>query len=153
MKLKIEELKAALKRLPDWQLAQDREAITRKFQFADFDAAFAFMGLHESQHLARRALLGLEGELEVRPVEAAHERPGRRREQLVDDVAAGRRIGAHFVRRAVIGQRGEPAGIAGDVCPWFARSRPWCNNPAVWLVFFRQARSCIFNQQEVNPHE
>jgi 4a-hydroxytetrahydrobiopterin dehydratase len=42
-KLKIDELKAALKRLPDWQLAKDREAISRKFQFNDFDAAFAFM--------------------------------------------------------------------------------------------------------------
>jgi 4a-hydroxytetrahydrobiopterin dehydratase len=42
-KLTIEELKAALKRLPDWQLVKDREAITRKFQFVDFDAAFAFM--------------------------------------------------------------------------------------------------------------
>lgn len=42
-KLTIEELKAALKRLPDWQLAKEREAITRKFQFVDFDAAFAFM--------------------------------------------------------------------------------------------------------------
>ena len=42
-KLQIEELKAALKRLPDWKLAEKREAITRKFQFVDFDAAFAFM--------------------------------------------------------------------------------------------------------------
>jgi len=42
-KLTIEELKAALKRLPDWRLADNREAITRKFQFADFDAAFSFM--------------------------------------------------------------------------------------------------------------
>jgi 4a-hydroxytetrahydrobiopterin dehydratase len=42
-KLAIEELKQALKRLPDWELATDREAITRKFQFVDFDAAFAFM--------------------------------------------------------------------------------------------------------------
>ena len=42
-KLTIEELKTALKRLPDWQLAKGREAITRKFQFVDFDAAFAFM--------------------------------------------------------------------------------------------------------------
>ena len=42
-KLTIDELKTALKRLPDWQLANDREAITRKFQFVDFDAAFAFM--------------------------------------------------------------------------------------------------------------
>jgi 4a-hydroxytetrahydrobiopterin dehydratase len=42
-KLTIEELRVALKRLPDWQLAKDREAITRNFQFVDFDAAFAFM--------------------------------------------------------------------------------------------------------------
>jgi 4a-hydroxytetrahydrobiopterin dehydratase len=42
-KLTIEELRAALKRLPDWQLVKDREAIGRKFQFVDFDAAFAFM--------------------------------------------------------------------------------------------------------------
>jgi 4a-hydroxytetrahydrobiopterin dehydratase len=41
--LTIEELKQALKRLPDWELAPGREAITRKFQFVDFDAAFAFM--------------------------------------------------------------------------------------------------------------
>ena len=42
-KLTIEDLKAALKRLPDWKLADNREAITRKFQFVDFDAAFSFM--------------------------------------------------------------------------------------------------------------
>jgi 4a-hydroxytetrahydrobiopterin dehydratase len=42
-KLTIEELRAALKRMPDWQLAKEREAITRKFQFVDFDAAFSFM--------------------------------------------------------------------------------------------------------------
>ena len=42
-KLQIDELKNALKRLPDWKLAEQREAITRKFQFVDFDAAFAFM--------------------------------------------------------------------------------------------------------------
>jgi len=42
-KLAIDELRAALKRLPDWSLAKDREAIARKFQFVDFDAAFAFM--------------------------------------------------------------------------------------------------------------
>ena len=42
-KLTIDELKTALRRLPDWQLAGTREAITRKFQFVDFDAAFAFM--------------------------------------------------------------------------------------------------------------
>ena len=42
-KLTIEELKQALKRLPDWEIAREREAIVRKFQFVDFDAAFAFM--------------------------------------------------------------------------------------------------------------
>ena len=42
-KLSIDELRAALKRLPDWSLAPGREAITRSFRFADFDAAFAFM--------------------------------------------------------------------------------------------------------------
>ena len=42
-KLTIEELKTALKRLPDWHLAKDREAIARRFEFVDFDAAFAFM--------------------------------------------------------------------------------------------------------------
>jgi 4a-hydroxytetrahydrobiopterin dehydratase len=42
-KLAIDELKAALKRLPDWDLVKDREAIACKFQFVDFDAAFAFM--------------------------------------------------------------------------------------------------------------
>ena len=42
-KLAIEDLKNALKRLPDWELAKDREALQRKFQFVDFDAAFAFM--------------------------------------------------------------------------------------------------------------
>ena|ERR1019366_1432631 len=42
-KLTIEELKAALKRLPNWRLADNREAITRNLQFVDFDAAFSFM--------------------------------------------------------------------------------------------------------------
>ena len=42
-KLPIEDLRAALKRLPDWRLAEGREAITRRYQFVDFDAAFAFM--------------------------------------------------------------------------------------------------------------
>src|ERR1700761_4740468 len=42
-KLPIDELKTALKRLPDWNLAEKREAITRSFKFVDFDAAFAFM--------------------------------------------------------------------------------------------------------------
>ena len=42
-KLTIDELKQALKRLPDWSLAPNREAIQRSFRFVDFDAAFAFM--------------------------------------------------------------------------------------------------------------
>jgi 4a-hydroxytetrahydrobiopterin dehydratase len=42
-RLTIEELKIALKRLPDWKLATEREAITRDFKFRDFDAAFSFM--------------------------------------------------------------------------------------------------------------
>jgi 4a-hydroxytetrahydrobiopterin dehydratase len=42
-KLSIEELKQALKRLPDWSLAKDREAIQRGYKFVDFDAAFSFM--------------------------------------------------------------------------------------------------------------
>jgi 4a-hydroxytetrahydrobiopterin dehydratase len=42
-KLTIDELKNALKRLPDWELVKDREAIRRRFMFVDFDAAFAFM--------------------------------------------------------------------------------------------------------------
>lgn len=42
-KLPIDDLRSALKRLPDWRLIEGREAITRKYQFVDFDAAFAFM--------------------------------------------------------------------------------------------------------------
>jgi len=42
-KLTIEDLKTALKRLPDWELAREREAIRRRFTFVDFDAAFAFV--------------------------------------------------------------------------------------------------------------
>lgn len=42
-KLPIDDLRAALKRLPDWRLVEGREAIMRKYQFVDFDAAFAFM--------------------------------------------------------------------------------------------------------------
>lgn len=42
-KMPIEDLRAALKRLPDWRLADGREAITRNYKFVDFDAAFAFM--------------------------------------------------------------------------------------------------------------
>ena len=42
-KLTMEELNASLKRLPDWAIVGDREAIVRNFQFVDFDAAFTFM--------------------------------------------------------------------------------------------------------------
>ena len=42
-KLPVDDLRAVLKRLPDWRLVDGREAITRKYQFVDFDAAFAFM--------------------------------------------------------------------------------------------------------------
>ena len=31
------------KKLPDWKSVTGRDAITRKFEFVDFDAAFAFM--------------------------------------------------------------------------------------------------------------
>ena len=34
---------AALKGLPEWRQVDGRDAITRKFQFKDFNAAFAFM--------------------------------------------------------------------------------------------------------------
>jgi 4a-hydroxytetrahydrobiopterin dehydratase len=43
MKLAIDDLKAALRRLPDWKLAEGRDALRRQFQFVDFDAAFSFM--------------------------------------------------------------------------------------------------------------
>jgi len=42
-KLAIDDLRGALKRLPDWKLMDGREAIRRRFHFVDFDAAFAFM--------------------------------------------------------------------------------------------------------------
>jgi 4a-hydroxytetrahydrobiopterin dehydratase len=34
---------AALRELPDWNEVAGRDAITRKFEFADFSTAFAFM--------------------------------------------------------------------------------------------------------------
>ncbi len=34
---------AALKELPEWREVDGREAIARKFQFKDFNAAFGFM--------------------------------------------------------------------------------------------------------------
>ncbi len=42
-KLPIDELKTALKRLPDWSLAEEAGSDHPQFQFVDFDAAFAFM--------------------------------------------------------------------------------------------------------------
>ncbi len=38
-----EERAAALGRVPAWRDAEDRDAITRTFTFADFNAAFGFM--------------------------------------------------------------------------------------------------------------
>jgi 4a-hydroxytetrahydrobiopterin dehydratase len=35
--------KAALAKLPGWSAVKDRDAITRKFVFDDFNAAFGFM--------------------------------------------------------------------------------------------------------------
>ena len=34
---------AALKELPDWTAVEGRDAISRSFRFADFNAAFGFM--------------------------------------------------------------------------------------------------------------
>ena len=34
---------AALKSLPEWAAVEGRDAVTRRFRFADFSAAFAFM--------------------------------------------------------------------------------------------------------------
>jgi 4a-hydroxytetrahydrobiopterin dehydratase len=42
-KLTAEERKAALAKLVGWSEVKDRDAITRKFVFADFNAAFGFM--------------------------------------------------------------------------------------------------------------
>jgi 4a-hydroxytetrahydrobiopterin dehydratase len=42
-KLTAEARKAALARLPGWSEAKGRDAITRKFVFADFNQAFGFM--------------------------------------------------------------------------------------------------------------
>ena len=68
------------------------------------DAALGLVAAHEGEHLARGALLGLEGQAEVGPVEASHEDARRVGEQLVDDVVAGRRIGGRGE-----GQRLQPA--------------------------------------------
>ncbi len=42
-KLEIKERDAALAGLPGWQAVAGRDAIARKFQFKDFNEAFAFM--------------------------------------------------------------------------------------------------------------
>lgn len=41
--LTSEERKAALARLDRWQATEGRDAISREFKFADFNAAFGFM--------------------------------------------------------------------------------------------------------------
>jgi len=43
MKLDAGARTAALKALPDWEEADGRDAIRRKFQFRDFNEAFGFM--------------------------------------------------------------------------------------------------------------
>jgi len=42
-KLDAQARKVALKELPAWREVQGRDAIARKFEFKDFNAAFAFM--------------------------------------------------------------------------------------------------------------
>jgi 4a-hydroxytetrahydrobiopterin dehydratase len=42
-KLSDQEVAAALAKLPGWARVNGRSAIVRKFQFADFNAAFGFM--------------------------------------------------------------------------------------------------------------
>lgn len=42
-KLTDQERAAALARLPDWKLVTGRDAVERRFTFADFSAAFGFM--------------------------------------------------------------------------------------------------------------
>jgi 4a-hydroxytetrahydrobiopterin dehydratase len=42
-KLAGEARKNALSRLKDWSVVKDRDAITKKFVFADFNQAFGFM--------------------------------------------------------------------------------------------------------------
>ena len=78
----------------------DAGGLQRLGQFLDLaargtvdDAALGLVAAHEGEHLARGALLGLEGQPEIGPVEASHEDARRHGEQLVDDVVAGRRIG------------------------------------------------------------
>jgi 4a-hydroxytetrahydrobiopterin dehydratase len=42
-RLSDQEIAAALARLPGWSRVEGRSAIVKKFQFADFNAAFGFM--------------------------------------------------------------------------------------------------------------
>lgn len=42
-KLSEQEIAAALTKLPGWSRVEGRSAITKKFQFADFNAAWGFM--------------------------------------------------------------------------------------------------------------
>ncbi len=42
-KLSAKARKGALAKLPGWREAKDRDAITKKFAFADFNEAFGFM--------------------------------------------------------------------------------------------------------------
>ncbi|MGL4728718.1 MAG: 4a-hydroxytetrahydrobiopterin dehydratase [Bosea sp. (in: a-proteobacteria)] len=42
-KLDATERDTALATLPGWQMVQDRDAITKRFVFADFNAAFGWM--------------------------------------------------------------------------------------------------------------
>ncbi len=58
------------------------------------DAALALVAAHEVHHLARRLGLAREGEVEVRPVERAHEDARAALEEPGDDLVAGAGIGA-----------------------------------------------------------
>jgi 4a-hydroxytetrahydrobiopterin dehydratase len=42
-KLTAHERIEALRRVPDWQVLEGRDAIARQYRFADFNAAFGFM--------------------------------------------------------------------------------------------------------------
>ncbi len=42
-KLTAQERIEALRKVPDWQMLEGRDAIARQYRFADFNAAFGFM--------------------------------------------------------------------------------------------------------------
>jgi 4a-hydroxytetrahydrobiopterin dehydratase len=42
-KLTAQERVEALRKVPDWHMLEDRDAIARQYRFADFNAAFGFM--------------------------------------------------------------------------------------------------------------